>query len=218
MQLSPEVIEENKNTFLSILEPIVLGRPGANWEGLKTKLLESDFFSAPASTKYHAVYEGGLCDHSLNVYYNLCSLVKNKHLENEITPDSIAIVALLHDFSKINFYTKTARNKKVYYPAGTKHDELGKFDWVSELSYTTLPDEERFIYGNHEETAEFMVRSFIPLTYIESAAILCHHGGMGYDSTQGGMASKVMAKYPLATLLHIADVISVYIDEKLTNE
>lgn len=215
MQLSKEIIDENKQTFLSILEPAVASRENANWDKLKAKLENSDFFIAPASTRYHASYEGGLVDHSLNVYYNLCSLVKSKHLEDRISSESIAIVALLHDISKMNFYTKSARNKKVYYDAGSKHDELGNFDWVSELSYTALPDEERFLYGNHEETAEFIISQYIPLHYEESVAILNHHMGQGYDSNQGGIAMKCACRYPLVSLLHIADFISTTIDEAL---
>lgn len=214
MILSEEMIQENFNTLLSILEPVVSIRPGADWDALKSKLMTSDFATAPASTKYHANYKGGLVDHSLNVYYNLCSLVKNKHLETEISSDSIAIVALLHDFSKINTYTLSAKNVKVYSETGSKSDEIGRFDWHSELAYTTKPEEERFIFGNHEETSEFMIRNYVPLSYEESAAILSHHGGMGHDSCQGNVASKVMAKYKLATLLHVADLLATYIDEK----
>lgn len=216
MLLSEETIQENFNTFLSILEPVVNNRPGADWAALRAKLVTSDFSTAPASTKYHASYRGGLVDHSLNVYYNLCSLVKNKHLEEKISSDSIAIVALLHDFSKINTYVLGARNVKVYSDTGSKSDEIGRFDWHSELAYTTKPEDERFLFGNHEETSEFMIRTYIPLTYEESIAVLNHHGGMGYDSCQGNVASKAMARYNLTTLLHVADMLATYIDEQET--
>ena len=214
MELSREIIEENFKTFLDLLEPAVTAREGAKWERLKEKLENSDFMTAPASTKYHASYAGGLVDHSLNVYYNLCSLVKSKHLEDKIPSDSIAICALLHDFSKMNLYTTTVRNKKYYYDAGSKYDELGRFDWVSEMTYTIKPESERFIYGNHEETSEFMVRTYIPLKYEESMAILHHHMGMSYDSTQGNSAMNAASKFPLVALLHMADFIATAIDEK----
>lgn len=213
MILSEEMIQENFNTLLSILEPVVSIRPGADWNALKAKLMTSDFATAPASTKYHANYKGGLVDHSLNVYYNLCSLVKNKHLETEISSDSIAIVALLHDFSKINTYTLSAKNVKVYSETGSKSDEIGRFDWHSELAYTTKPEEERFIFGNHEETSEFMIRNYVPLSYEESAAILSHHMGQGFDSRQGNINMTVAERYPLAALLFMADFISCTIDE-----
>ena len=108
-----------------------------------------------------------------------------KGLEESIRPDSIAIVALLHDFSKMNLYEPGVRNVKKYYPEGSKFDAMGHFDWVAEPTFNMVEDSKRFIYGNHEETSEFMIRQYIPLSYIESCAIINHHGGMGFDSVQG---------------------------------
>ena len=157
---------------------------------------------------------GGLVDHSLNVYYNLKSLVKNKHLEDKIPEESIIICGLLHDMSKMNVYEKTYRNKKVYSEYGKKYDELGNFDWVSEEAYKMIDTKNRFIYGNHEETSEFMIRKYIPLKLEESVAILSHHGSLGYDSVPIESVSARFETYPLACLLHIADMISIYIDEE----
>ena len=235
-----EMIKESKNEFLSILTDALSRRPGANIEGLVNKLTSSDFFVAPASTKYHSAYKGGLVDHCLNVYHNMMSIAKSKHLiaihedvpvydadgndtgktenkvvDGEIEADSIAIVALLHDLSKMNYYHIDYRNKKVYCESGSKHDENGKFDWVSVASYATIPQEERFLYGSHEETAEFMIRQFVPLNYQESVAILHHHFGMNFDSGKDvGTISNIYNRYPLATLLHVADILSSYIDER----
>ena len=81
--------------------------------------------------------------------------------------------------------------------------------------YETVPQEERFLYGSHEETAEFMVRQFIPLTYDESIAILHHHFGMSFDSIKDiGTVANLYNRYQLASLLHVADTVSTYIDEK----
>lgn len=209
---SQEVLNQIKDKIISLLRDI--HRDGANIEGLINKLETSDFFYAPASTKYHNCFAGGLADHSLNVYYNLKRMIKNKGLEEQIPEESIIICAILHDFSKINFYEKTIRNKKVYTESGSKHDNLGNYEWVSEESYSVKPESERFIYGNHEETSEFMVRSFIPLTVEESIAILNHHGGMGFDSIKlKSPITTLYSKFPLACLLHLADMISTYIDE-----
>lgn len=227
MVLTDDMINENKVQFLDILRPAVQMREGANWEGLLKKLESSDFFTAPASTKYHGAYKGGLVDHCLNVYYNMMSLAKNKHLlavydsetneiiEGEISEDSIAITALLHDFSKMNYYKIDYRNKKVYCETGSKKDENGRFDWVSVPSYATIPQEERFLYGNHEETAEFMIRQFIPLNYQESTAILHHHFTLSFDCIKdAGVVGNVYNRYPIATLLHVADTLASYIDER----
>ena len=238
--LTDEMIKANKEEFIKILKAALEKREGADVEGLLNKLESSDFYIAPASTKYHAAYKGGLVDHSLNVYYNMMSLAKNKHLlaihekaiildengnptenyedkivEGEIEADSIAIVALLHDFSKMNYYKIDYRNKKVYCESGSKHDENGNFDWVSISGYMTMPPEERFIYGSHEETSEFMIRQFVPLTYKESTAILHHHFALSFDSIKDvGVVGNIYNRYPLATLLHVADTISAYIDER----
>lgn len=205
------VIETNKETFCTFLRQI--RRDGARIDELIKKLENSDFFYAPASTKYHNSVKGGLCDHSLNVYYNLRSLVKNKHLESFISEETILICGLLHDISKINVYEESIRNKKVYHELGKKYDNLGNFDWVSEKTYQMKDVKDRFIYGNHEETSEYMIRKYIPLKLEESVAILTHHGSLSYDSVSIESVSQKYERYPLACLLHVADMISTYIDE-----
>ena len=205
------VIETNKETFCTFLRQI--RRDGARIDDLIKKLENSDFFYAPASTKYHDSVKGGLCDHSLNVYYNLRSLVRNKHLEDKIPEDSIIICGLLHDMSKMNIYEKSIRNEKVYSEYGTKHDNMGNFDWVAKETYKMKDAQNRFLYGNHEETAEYMVRTYIPLKLEESIAILNHHGSTSYDCVPIESVAPKFEKYPLAALLHVADMISIYVDE-----
>ncbi len=239
-KLPEDVMYNNKETFIKILKEALVNRENVNMEGLIRKLEKSDFFYAPASTRYHGSYEGGLCDHCLNVYYNAMSIAKNKHLlaihkqvpikdehgndteefedkiiEGFIEADSIAIVCLLHDFSKMNYYQKTYRNKKVYCDSGSKKDSGGRFDWVSIEGFETIPSEERFLYGSHEETAEYMVRQFIPITYEESTAILHHHFAMSFDSIKDtNTVANLYNRYTLAALVHVADTISAFIDEK----
>lgn len=204
--LSSEQIQNNKNEFISLLKTI--NRDNANIEGLITKLGASDFFTAPASTKYHGAFKGGLCRHSLDVYIVLKNLVVQNNLE--IDNDSLVICALLHDFSKMNLYEVTNFNKKVYSENGSKSDNGGRFDWVTEQGYKTIDLSERFVYGNHEETSEYMIRQFIPLKLEESVAILHHHGGMGYDSSQTNI-SDIYQRYPLALMLHLADMTCAYL-------
>lgn len=203
-------ISVNKEKICTLLKSI--NRDGANIEGLLNKLETSDYYTAPASTKFHNCCLGGLADHSLNVYYNLMRLVENKHLENIIPEESIIICGLLHDMAKINYYEKSIRNKKVYRENGSKWDELGRYDWISEECWAVIPEKDRFIYGNHEETSEFMIRQFIPLKVAESVAILNHHAGKGNDSS-GINISGLYHRYPLANLLHVADMIATYTDE-----
>ena len=208
---SDDVVNKLKNEFVELLTKIE--RPNANIEGLIKKLESSDFFRAPASTRYHNAFKGGLLDHSLNVYYNLRYLVDVKGLKEHISEESIIICGLLHDISKMNFYEPSTRNRKVYNENGSKYDELGRFDWISEFSYKIKDSNDRFIYGNHEETSEFMIKTYIPLSVDESVAILNHHGGMGYDSIPPTTISDKYNRYPLSSLLHMADFLATYIDE-----
>lgn len=209
--LTNEQIEVNKNTFLELVSSI--NREGANLERLINKLCSSDFFTAPASTKYHCNYAGGLCEHSLNVYQNLLKIVRLKNTLDECCYDSdtLKIVALLHDISKMNTYEKTSKNEKVYCEDGDKYDALGNFKWETTLGWKTK--ENKFVYGSHEETSEFIIRQFIPLTIDESVAVLHHMGSLGWDSAQDNIAL-VYGQYSLSLMLHMADMMSTYVDER----
>ena len=161
-------IEKNKETFIQLINSIE--RQDFNKERLIKWLEEkSDFFTAPASIKYHSNYEGGLCAHSLNTYYSLSSLAQSflTHVEiikdvdteeekellvSDYDEDSIKIIALFHDISKANFYEKYLRN--------VKNEETGKWEQVEE--YRTKSADDRFIYGNHEQTSAYMLRNLIP--------------------------------------------------------
>lgn len=212
MNFSQEFIDSNKYTIIELLNKI--SRPSADVSRLISKLETSDFFNAPASARFHNAVIGGLADHSLNVYYNLKSLVTNKHLEDEIPEESIIICGLLHDMSKINTYVPSIRNKKVYSENGSKWDNLGRFDWIAEESWAKKPERELFQYGNHEETSEYMIRQFIPLTLEESIAILHHHAGKAYDASSQNR-SYLFNTHPLAVLLHLADMLSAFVDEEM---
>ena len=168
--LTNEQIEANKIEFIELINSI--NRSGMYKDQLINMLTDSDFFTAPASTKYHCSFDGGLCLHSLNVYKNLKELVQNRE---GLTPscydeDSLKIVALFHDISKIGCYKKGIKNEKVYFEGGTKKDELGNFEWVSKPMWVTRED--KFIYGSHEATSEYMTRQYIPLTLEESLEFL----------------------------------------------
>ena len=202
-----EKIEKNKQEYISAINLIT--RPFDKEELIKM-LEETDFFEAPASSKYHNAVKGGLCEHSINVWKRLVDL--DQIMETKLDSNSIAIVALCHDYAKINYYKLGYRNEKVYSESGSKSDNLGKYDWVSVPSYSTRDAKDRFIYGNHEATSEAIVRMYIPLTLDESSAILNHHGGMGADSAQNNIG-EVYTKNKLALLLHLADMLCSFVDE-----
>lgn len=211
--LTEEQIMNNKTDFIGLLSSIT--REGSNIEKLINKLEKSDFFYAPASTEYHNSFKGGLCDHCLNVCSNMLRLVEMNAETLGINPEevreSVIIVSLLHDISKINLYEISVKNEKVYCENGSKYDELGNYDWVSKRIYKTRKD--KFIYGSHEATSEYLIRKFIPLNIEESIAIIHHMGSMSWDSAKDNIG-EVFNKYWLALLLYQADMMSTYINER----
>jgi len=203
-----DIIEQNKTRFLELVNEIE--RDGFAKESMMEMLERSDFFTAPASTKYHGCYPGGLCEHCLDVYKNLKKLLKDfpQYYYDENT---IKLVSLFHDIAKIGLYKTDIRNKKVYHESGSKVDNLGRYDWVSEEVYS-IDTDNKFVFGNHEQTSEFLLRQYVPLSIEESVAILHHHGGLNWDSTQVNL-SEIYIKYPISLLLHTADMFATFIDQ-----
>ena len=218
--LTEEKILQNKNRFLNIVKSIT--REGVNMERLIAQLEGSDFFEAPASAIYHNAFRGGLCDHCLNVYDALTDLCEAFYpdecdeLGNFVSKtcpyseDSIKIVALFHDFDKMNKYERTVMNKKIYSETGSKYDEMGKFDWVSVPGYKRKEDKDVFTIGTHGENSVYMTETFIPLSTEEHCAIVCHHSK--YDNPNLNTTG-IYSKYHLACLLHLADMSATYIIE-----
>jgi len=178
------------------------------------KLLEwlksSDFFKAPSSTKYHGAFEGGLVQHSVNVFKRLFDVNRS-----DFDVEVMAIVSLLHDLCKVNFYKPEWKNLKVYSENGSKSDPGGKFEWETIQSYSV---NDQLPYGHGEKSA-YIVSGFMKLTREESMAIRWHMGGFD-DSVKGGSYSlgEAFKKYPLALELHIADMRASYLDENNTKE
>ena len=170
-------------------------------EELLNWLLTTDFFVAPASTKYHCACEGGLVQHSVSVYKTL----REKYFEEQSdSEESFAICGLLHDLCKAEFYKVSTRN--------VKNEVTGA--WEKQPFYAI---EDSFPYG-HGEKSVFLIERFMRLKPAEAMAIRCHMGG--FDSAaKGGDFSIGLAyeKYPLAVKLHIADIESSYLCEKHTS-
>ena len=164
-------------------------------------MMKTDFFTAPASSKFHCACEQGLVMHSLSVYHTLVE----KHFEpDKDSPESFAICALLHDLCKAQFYKVSTRN--------VKNDETGQ--WEKKPFYAI---EDAFPYG-HGEKSVFLIERFMRLKTSEAVAIRWHMGGFD-DAAKGGGFSIVLAyeKYPLAVKLHLADLESTYLREKNTS-
>lgn len=188
----------NKEEFLQIYNEYVK-RQGS--QEFLDWLLKTDFFTAPASTKYHGACEGGLLLHSLNVYKTLRERYFEEGKDSE---ESFAICALLHDLCKAQFYKVSTRN--------VKNDVTGQWEKVP---YYTVEDV--FPYG-HGEKSVFLIERFMRLKTSEAMAIRWHMGGFD-DSARGGSFAISLAyeKYPLAVKLHLADLESTYLKEKNTS-
>lgn len=193
-------INEQKEEFLDIVFENI-DRDGA--DGLIEWLEKSDFFTAPASTKKHNSFEGGLCAHSINVYKRLLALVKEHYgedWEKHISHESVAIIGLFHDICKVDFYKVDTKN--------VKKDGV----WVQEPYYKV---EEALPYG-HGEKSVYILSAFMRLTREEALAINWHMGE--YDArVQSGLGqnslSNVFYRYPNVFLAHLADLMATYLDD-----
>lgn len=186
----------NKERFIEIYQSKI-HRDGAD------KLLEfllsrhSDFFDAPASARYHGAYQGGLCEHSLNVYDCLEAYLARQRVQQvyglNYSEESIAIVSLLHDLCKINVYKPGTRNVK---------DENGKWIQVPTYEYS-----DQIPYG-HGEKSVYIISGYMRLTREEAFAIRYHMGFSGTEDARNVSAAFEM--FPLAFALSTADMEATY--------
>lgn len=184
-----------KDEFIGIFTENVQ-RPGA--KELLSWLMNTDFFTAPASTKYHCACENGLVMHSVSVF----NTMMEKHFEEGVdSVESFAICALLHDVCKAEFYKISTRN--------VKNEVTGQ--WEKQPFYSI---EDKFPFG-HGEKSVFLVERFMRLHLDEAMAIRWHMGS--FDDSQGFTISQAYEKYPLAVKLHLADLESTYLREKGTS-
>ena len=185
-----------KEEFISIFNENIK-REGAD------KLLDflenkSDFFTAPASTRFHNAFEGGLLRHSLNVYKCLVAYLERGRVKDmyklEASAETAAIVALLHDLCKVNIYRVSYRN--------SKNDKTGQWEKVPYYEiHDTLP------YG-HGEKSVYMISGFMRLTREEAMAIRWHMGFSGNEDKN--TIGRALEKYPLAFALSVADMEASY--------
>lgn len=200
-------LKANKDRFISLLTST--NRPGV--QNLIDFLNRTDFFEAPRSTRFHNNFKGGLCAHSLNVYDNLKKL--NNLYKFNFSDDSLRLVGLLHDLSKVNFYEYSTRNVKKYNKNGAYSDNMGKFDWETTGFYKVKDAQlQDFVFYNHEINSYVLINKWVTLTEPEMIAVMNHHavfdtGGARLD------IGEIYNRYPLAAFLHIADTMAAYIDE-----
>ena len=157
----------------------------------------TDFFTAPASTRFHGAFSEGLVIHSLNVFDLLYKRNSLEHTEND---ESIAIVSLLHDVCKADFYKETTRN--------VKDDQTGRWEKVP---YFSIDDQ--FPFG-HGEKSVYLIERYMRLDPTEAIAIRWHMGGFDDNAKVGGFnVANAFGRYPLAVKLHLSDLEATYILE-----
>ncbi len=172
-------------------------RPGT--DRLLAWLESTDFFTAPASTRFHGAFEGGLCHHSVNVWHRLLQLrqrMSGVPGMPQFSEETAAVCGLLHDVCKANFYGVEMRNRK---------NEQGQWE-----KYPFYVVNEAFAYG-HGEKSVFLIERVMRLTTEEAVAIRFHMGAFD-DSTRNTYGSAV-EQVPLAFWLHTADMMANHFDE-----
>lgn len=182
----------NKERYISLCKDI--DRDGMT--DLLEWLEKSDFYTAPASTRFHGNYIGGLLEHSLNVYDELKRLLTAYGSHVAASEDTIRIVSLFHDLCKVNFYTTEKRNRK---------NSAGQWE-----TYDAFSIKEEFCFGGHGSKSMFIVQNFIKLTPEEAVSINCHMSSWDGNKDVGS----AYEQFPLAWLVHVADEAATYIVEK----
>ena len=164
-------------------------------------LSKTDFFTAPASTKFHCACPCGLVQHSVSVYRTMMERYFDPETDSE---ESFAICGLLHDVCKAQFYKEGTRN--------VKNEQTGA--WEKKPYYMIRSAR---LYG-HGEKSVFLIERFLRLKTSEAIAIRWHMGGFD-DAARGGSfaISQAYDRYPLAVKLHLADLESTYLREKGTS-
>ena len=165
-------------------------------EDVLSAIAKTDFYTAPASTRFHGSHEGGLVEHSINVYKRL----RNMTVEGTLNLESLTIVALFHDFCKIGFYTTEMRNSKVN----------GK--WVK-VPYYTVDD--KFPMGHGEKSVIMLMQLGFQLTDAEMLAIRWHMSGFGPKEEYLALG-KAFSECPLAVYMACADLQATYLDESIS--
>lgn len=184
-----------KERFISLCREVK--RDGI--EQLLEWLETNDFYSCPASQRFHGAYPGGLLEHSLNVYDELKRLL-SAYPEVSVDEESVIVSSLFHDLCKVKLYTTEKRNRK---------NQNGQ--WESYDAYTI---KESFCFGGHGSKSVYLTQHFIPLTPEEAVAINCHMSS--WDGNQ--YVGSAFEQFPLAWLLHVADESATYIKESKTEK
>ena len=201
-------LEMQRDRFLKIFDEQIGDREGK--EVLREWLLSDgcDFFTAPASTKYHGNYTGGLCEHSLDVYDMAVGLeglyrenirkqylVLNRPYDRDQFMESMTVAALFHDLCKANFYKAKVNGRN--------------------MNYTV---DEQLPFGGHGSKSVYMLSKYLKdIRDDEAIAINCH---MGFSRSEDKTISigESFRFSPLAWIIHVADEAATFMLDRVTPE
>ena len=194
--VNPSDLEKNKQRFIDLMRSVPRNGVEELLDFLETK---TDFYTAPASTKFHNNCDGGLLAHTLNVYENFKKLLAMRNIE--MAEESVVVTSLLHDLCKCNFYVKDLRNRK---------NPDGKWEqytvWTQTKNVAVLLP--------HSSRSIRIIRSYLPLKFLEELCIFYHMGPFGgEDYEYRNMLQQVNTKHPETLLFYTADLMSSYLDE-----
>ena len=195
-----QTTEENTRRFEELLASVDRAGIDKLMSYIRNK---TDFYKAPASTRFHLACEGGLLQHSLNVYDCLIAKKESpvwKPVLAEIPDESLIIMALLHDLCKTNFYAEGTKIQKTYDPEKVaaaepwqrKHDKMGDYIWEAVKIYQI---DDQLPLG-HGEKSVMLIQCYIRLTMQEVMAVRWH---MGFSEAKENYAAAglAMEKYPV---------------------
>lgn len=187
-----------KERFISLYKENIK-RDGAD-KLLDYIMNKTDFFTAPASTRYHGSYEGGLLEHSLNVYDCMKHMMDDPYTKEvyglECSDETVALISLLHDLCKMDVYKVDYRNAK---------DENGVWQKVPYYAF-----DDQLPYG-HGEKSVYIISGFMRLTRTEAFAIRYHMGFSGEENKT--TIGNALNMYPLAAALYMADMQATFFIE-----
>ena len=208
-----------ENSYIKKFEELLMEVKREGIDDLLGFIRKSDFYTAPASTKYHLSQNGGLLIHSLHVYECLDAKKEApiwKDVLKDVSGDTIIIVSLLHDLCKTYYYATDYKNQKTYEadkvssanPREVKHDTKGDYIWETVPCFTV---NNKYPLGHGSKSVVFILQ-YMKLSMEEITAITFHMGAY-CDSSQWTELGQAYEKYPLALALHQADMEATHILE-----
>lgn len=204
-KLNPELAITVYETLLVGIHFIRAEFAGANPDGAYPQisntlnwLRQTDMYTAPASTRYHDNFSGGLVLHHLNVYNSALDLMNVPRFSANAEINSISLLALTHDWCKIGFYESYMRN--------VKNDDTGKWEKQQEWKYR---DEPLGPALGHGVSSMYLVGKCFRLTQEEAAALRWHMGWCRVVNDEMNELQACNERYPLVHLLQFADQLSL---------